>query len=66
MHCVDSMELQVSRRVLLQRAGGGLGLLALADLLHGQGLLGNSAAAANPLNDQRAYPNQRISTAITT
>jgi hypothetical protein len=41
---------RLSRRVLLQRAGGGFGLLALADLLNGQGLLGGSAAAAPAAN----------------
>ncbi len=40
----------VSRRALLQRAGGGFGMLALADLLNGQGLLGRSAGAAPAAN----------------
>ena len=40
----------VSRRSLLTRAGGGFGLLALADLLHRDGLLGSQALAAAPAN----------------
>lgn len=39
-----------SRRALLTRSGGGFGLLALADLLHRNGLLGSAASAAPSSN----------------
>src|SRR5262245_24500375 len=38
-----------SRRTFLSRAGGGFGMLALAGLLDGEGLLAKPAAATNPL-----------------
>jgi len=40
----------LSRRTLLTRSGGGFGLLALADLLHRDGLLGSQASAATTAN----------------
>jgi hypothetical protein len=40
----------LSRRALLARSGGGVGLLALADLLNREGLLGSRASAAAPSN----------------
>jgi hypothetical protein len=48
-----------SRRQLLQRAGGGLGLLGLASLLHEGGMLGSAHAASqtavNPLAPQPSH-----------
>jgi hypothetical protein len=40
----------LTRRLLFARSGGGFGLLALADLLHRDGLLGSTATAAAPVN----------------
>src|SRR5438874_6289884 len=49
----------LSRRSFLRQAGGGCGLLALADLLAGQGLLATDARAAeaenNPLAPRRPH-----------
>src|ERR1051326_7965954 len=44
-----------SRREFLQRAGGGLGLLALAGLLEQQGLLAAPSALANPLAPKQSH-----------
>src|SRR5262245_6300863 len=44
-----------SRRGFLSRAGGGLGLLALADLLERQGLLAADPTAVNPLLPKKPH-----------
>src|SRR2546421_10480607 len=44
----------LSRRSFLRQAGGGCGLLALADLLAGQGLLATDARAAEAENNPLA------------
>ena len=45
----------VDRRDFLARAGGGLGILALADLLSGQSLLGADGAAPNAIDIPRPH-----------
>ncbi len=53
----DPSRENLTRRRLLQRAGGGFGLLGLAGLLQREGLLGSHASAAeNPLNPMAARP----------
>ena len=39
----------LSRRRLLERAGAGFGLIGLAGLLQGEGLLGGRGAGVNPM-----------------
>src|SRR4051812_34207246 len=48
---------ELSRRQLLQRAGSGIGMLALASLLKDQGLLAPDASAAllNPLDPKPVH-----------
>ena len=47
----------LTRRRWLERAGGGFGLIGLASLLHGDGLLGGESAAADvSLNPMAARP----------
>ncbi|HEV3121966.1 MAG TPA: hypothetical protein VGY53_08695, partial [Isosphaeraceae bacterium] len=46
----------ISRRGWLKRAGGGMGWLGLAMLLHGEGLLETSARAAEGLEDRSLGP----------
>jgi len=46
----------LTRRRLLQRAGGGFGLIGLAGLLHQEGLLESSACAAGGLGNQALNP----------
>src|SRR3954469_9989154 len=49
-------EALISRRRLLQRAGGGFGLIGLAGLLHQEGLLESSAPAAEGLGNLALDP----------
>ncbi len=54
---IDPSREKLTRRRLLQRAGGGFGLLGLAGLLERDGLLGGQGhAAENPLNPMAARP----------
>lgn len=48
----------MSRRDFLWRSGGGLGGMALTDLLSREGLLATTASAANPV-DHSGFPNHR-------
>src|SRR4051812_34748943 len=52
----SSPEPLLTRRRLLQRAGGGFGLIGLAGLLHQEGLLESSAAAADGLGNLALNP----------
>jgi hypothetical protein len=45
----------ISRRVLLQRVGTGMGMLGLASILNQQGLLAADAAPASPLSPKAPH-----------